>query len=200
MADFKLLGSEDPVITSIGQITQGLGFPLREVEPAVSGGPVDIVIEDVFDSSSFLDQEPSGLGVDLQLLFGAPAATAFFSIDALGAITCLQTGIYSFRMKLVVGRRGGAAGVAQLYIRVKVNGVAAGLTAHAIIDNPDIEIPIDFFSNGPVTAGDIITFEIVRDTDGNNSGGLYAGIPTVVGWASSPSSRILISRFLAVTP
>ncbi len=194
---FKILGGTDPVIQSLGKMTEGIGFPLRDVEPTTAGGAVSIVIEDALSASSVLDQQPTALGVALQVEFGAAQSTPYFDLDALGNITCLVADEYSLRVKLTVGRRGGAAGVSQIYTRALVNGVALGNSSHTIIDNPDIEIPFDFEANGSLLAGDILTFEIIRDTDGNNSGGLFAGVPDV-GWNPSPSARLLLTRILAV--
>ena len=197
---FKLLGGTDPLNQSLGLMTQGIGYPLRDVEPAISGGDVTVLVENALDTASVIDQLPAGLGVALQVLFGAPAATTWFDVDALGNITCLVTDEYTVRGIFSVGRRGGAAGVAQIYTRGLINGVATQYTSHAIIDNPDVEIPFSFETTLTLTAGDVVTFEIIRDTDANNSGGLYAGVPDVAGWASAPSARIIINRFVAVTP
>ena len=197
---FKILGGTDPVNQSLGRMTQGIGYPLRDVEPAVSGGDVSVQISTALDANSFVDQLPTGLGAALQITFGDAQTTPEFDLDALGNITCLATDEYTLRGKFVVGRRGAAAGVAQVYTRLLVNGTPSPITSHTIIDNPDVETPYDFEANGSLTAGDVLTFEIIRDTDGNDSGGLYAGIPTVAGWASSPSARLVLSRFLSVTP
>ena len=197
MADFKLLGGTDPVGSSLGVMTQGLGFPLRDVEPSTSGGPVTIVTETAINASSFEDQLPTGLGVALKLTFGAPQTNANFTLDAAGNFTCLTTDEYTLFSKFVVGRRGNAAGVAQIYVRFLINGVQVGNSSHTIIDDPDTEIPVSFSFTIGLTAGDVITFEIIRDTDGNNSGGVYAGNPEVP-WNPSPSCTVDFSRTLAV--
>lgn len=194
---FKILGGTDAVGQSLGDMTQGLGFPLRAVEPATSGGAVTVVIEDALTANSYVDQDPAGLGIPLQMTIGDPQTTPYFDLDALGNITCLATDEYTLRLKIACGRSGGA-GESQMYFRALVNGVPSGPSSHAIVDNARIEIPFDFEANGMLTAGDILTFEIIRDTDGNNSGGVRAGIPSVAGWASSPSVRALITRYVAV--
>ena len=194
---FKLLGGTDPVGQEIGAMTQGLGFPLRSVEPATSGGTVVVSVEDALIAESLADQDPVGLGVALQVTLGPAQTTAYFDVDALGNVTCLATDEYTLRAKFTIGRSGGG-GESQIYTRLLVNGVPVGPSSHTIIDNARIEIPFDFEANGVLTAGDVLTFEIIRDTDGNNSGGLSAGIPDVAGWASSPSARLLLTRFVAV--
>jgi hypothetical protein len=197
---FKLLGNTSPVNQTLGKMTQGLGFPLRDVEPSASGGDVTILVENALVTANITDQLPVGLGTALQVVFGAPQTTTWFDLDALGNITCLVADEYTVRLKFAVGRRGAPAGVSQIYTRALINGVAQGFSSHAILDNPDVEIPFDFEGVGPLAVNDILTFEIIRDTDGNNSGGLYAGNPTVVGWNPSPSANLTISRFVAVTP
>lgn len=197
---FKILGSDDPVNQSLGVMTQGLGFPLRDVEPAVSGGDVSVVTEEVLLAESFLQQLPSGLGAALQVEFGSLQSDAFFTMEADGTLTCNTTGEYMVRLKFSVGRRGASGGLAQIYIRLLLNGTQRGSSLHTIIDNPDIEMPVIISSGIDLTAGDVLTFEIIRDTDGDDSGGLEPGEPDVVGWNDAPSAQVVITRTLAVTP
>ena len=197
---FKLLGSDDPVNQSLGVMTQGVGFPLRNVEPAVSGGDVTVLSVEVLRAESFLQQLPTGLGAELQVEFGALQSNAFFSLAADGALTCNATEEYDFRVTFSVGRRGAAGGTSQIYIRSLVDGVQLSSSLHAIIDNPDIEIPIITNFIADLTAGEVVTFEIIRDTDGNDSGGLEPGVPDVIGWNDAPSAQLVINRTLAVTP
>jgi hypothetical protein len=192
---FKLLGSTNPVSQSLGVMTQAIGFPLRDVE----GGETEVLFSTSLLAESLVDQSPTGLGVALQITLGDAQTTDDFDLDALGNITVLVTDEYALRAKFTIGRAG-AAGESQLYTRLLINGTQAGASSHSIVDNSRIEIPFDFEANGFLTAGDILTFEIIRDTDGDDSGGLTAGIPDVVGWNPSPSARVLFSRSTAVSP
>ncbi|MCK4978105.1 MAG: hypothetical protein KAS36_14315, partial [Anaerolineales bacterium] len=63
--------------------------------------------------------------------------------------------------------------------------------------NPRIEINMYLESIGFLDAGDVVTCEIIRDTDGNNSGGLDPGVPDVPNWNPAPSASILITRLVA---
>lgn len=201
MADvpyFKILGGTDPTLQSLGVMTQGIGFPLRDVEPTTSGGPVTVLVEEALSGGSNVDQDPTTLGVPIRISFGDAVSTPFFTMDATGLITCLVTDEYHLRAKFTVGRRGTPAGIAQIYVRLMRNGVQFGTSSHAIVDATDIEVPFDFEGVGVVSAGDVLEFQLVRDTDGANSGGLTAGIPSVAGWNPSPSARFRITRYVAV--
>jgi hypothetical protein len=195
---FKILGGTDPVNQTLGVMTQGLGYPLRDVEPSASGGDVTVRDEICLNAESFNDQNPAGLGVELQVEFGAAQTTPTFDLAADGSMTCLETDEYEIALTFVVGRDQ-QGGDAQIYIRMLVNGVQLGSSRHAIIDTARIEIPIEFNIQPELDAGDIVTFEIIRDTDGADSGGLTAGNPAV-NWNPSPSAFIQITRSLAVAP
>jgi len=198
MPYFKLLGGSDPVNDPVGTMTQGIGFPLRQVDQSALGGPVSVIIETAILAASEVDQDPTGLGVPLQVTLGDAQTTDYFDLDAAGNLTCLQTDEYTMRAKFTVGRESNT-GESEIYTRGLINGVAVGHTSHTIIDNQRTEIPFDFEANGTLTAGDVVTFEIVRNTTGDDSGGLRVGVPAVAGWATSPSVRVLISRIAAVT-
>ena len=194
---FKILGGTDPVSQNLGDMTQGIGYPLRAVEPTTAGGSVNVIAETVLTAGSIVDQEPTGLGVALQIEFGAAQTTTEFDLNAAGDIECLVADEYQFRAKFTVGRDG-ASGESQIYVRGLVNGTQLGDSSHVIVDDSRIEVPFDKEFTVSLSVGDIVTFELIRDTDGDDSGGLTAGNPDVVGWNPSPSARVLVTRFLAV--
>ena len=197
MADFKLLGGTDPVLQSLGKMTQGLGFPLRDVEPSTSGGSVTVLVQNAIAANSFDDQDPVGLGTPMRVSFGPAQSNAFFDLAADGTLTVNTADEYTFRTKLTVGREG-AGGESQLYVRVMLNGVQAGVSNHAIIDSARLEFPLVLEGVLAVDVGDVLWVELARDLDGADSGGLRAGNPDLVGWAASPSARLTIDSFIAV--
>jgi hypothetical protein len=164
-----------------------------------SAGQATVALQTALQSESIIDQNPiDNTGTPLQILFGADQTTDYFHISAAGAITCLATGEYTLRAKFTVGREG-TVSESQLYTRLMIDSgsgpVQQGPSSHTIIDNPRIEIPFDFEANGILNEGEIMTFQMARDLDGDDSGGLRAGIPDLVGWNPSASARIIISRF-----
>ena len=170
-----------------------------------------VTVEEALRAASFVDQDPVGLGTPLQVTLGAPQSTAFFSVDASltamsmcffsvdanGAITCLAGDEYTFDLNFGVGREG-AAGESQIYLRTLINGVQSGNSAVAIVDNSRIEIPVSFHGVLTLNTSDVLTIEIARDTDVDNSGGLRAGLPDI-GWNPAPSAQVVITRFVGVS-
>ena len=61
------------------------------------------------------------------------------------------------------------------------------------MNNPPVLATI---SNKSISENDTLSFEILRDSSGNNSGGLFTSSTTLVGWNDSPSARIVINRFI----
>ena len=194
--EFKLLGNTEPAAQSLGLMPQGIGFPDHDVEPAVSGW-VSIQVQEVLRAQSFVDQDPTGLGVALQLTLGAAQTTTEFDVDALGNVTCLVADEYQIGIKISTGRTG-AGGISQIYARLLLNGVQAGNSTHTIVDNDRIEIPATYDVTTNLAVNDVLTFEIIRDTDGTDEGGIRAGIPDVVGWNSSPSIAVVMTRTVAL--
>ena len=137
-----------------------------------------VTVDEVLRAASLIDQNPPGLGVAQQISLGDPQSTAEFSVDANGTITCLAGDEYTFYIRLGVGREG-ASGESQLYFRSLVNGVPAEYSAVAILDNNRIEIPVFFTGTLTLNTNDTFALEMIRDTDGDNSGGVRAGVPDV---------------------
>tara|TARA_R110002012_G_scaffold67699_3_gene176311 strand:+ start:1172 stop:1756 length:585 start_codon:yes stop_codon:yes gene_type:complete len=187
----KLLGSTQPATSEIGVMTEGLGHPLWPVEDTLSR---TVETQEVLKTSSFDVQDPAGLGVALQVQFGAAETNQFFDVSSAGAITCLVAGEYSLNAKFSVARTGGSQGESQLYVRGLLNGSQVGDSVHTIIDSTRIEINMYLEAIRFLDVGDVITCEIIRDSDGNNSGGLDPGVPDVPNWNPAPSASMRITR------
>tara|TARA_R110000772_G_scaffold188732_1_gene299796 strand:+ start:4923 stop:5786 length:864 start_codon:yes stop_codon:yes gene_type:complete len=155
--------------------------------------------EDIFYTQSLIDQGPTLLDTVHQITFGAPASNEFFSISAAGELTCLLAGDYKVRLKISVGRTGDSSHSSQVYLRGLINGVQATNSVLTVIDSPKIEIPQLYERIIPLNVNDVATFEIIRDSSGDNSGSLLVGLPTVTGWGPSPSALINVSRSYITT-
>jgi hypothetical protein len=191
--DFKIYASPDPVaVDRAGVMTQGLGFPLRQVE--VEPAPVASI--EALRAFSLNTQNPTGLDAPLQLEFGAPQTTTEFDVDAAGNITCLVADEYSIRLRLQMGRAGNP-GVAIMFMRALLNGITLGNSVATTLDDSSDVIPTTFTGTLTLAVNDVLTTEIYRDSAGVDEGGVYAQSATLAGWPDSPSTTVVISRVVA---
>jgi hypothetical protein len=161
--------------------------------------PANIKIERLLDGLSLAaSQQPSGVDLPLQVEFGAAQGTVAdpVMLSSEGELTFNQAGTYRIKISVATGRTGGA-GVSEIYVRALVNGVQAGQSIHAKVGSSDLFIPYTDEAWLNLPAGVVITYEIVRDSAGNNSGGLFSGSPTLVDWNDNPCAAIRVERWSA---
>ena len=189
-------GSVTPAGAKLGTLTEGLGFDLVTVDTAAGRSTgVDVSTEYVFKSQSDSDQQPAATNEVMQVRFG-PALAAFnaFELAADGTLTCLQAGSYNFYSRLLVGRTGGSAGAADIFIRAKVNGVQTGPTVFAKVAGTDFVFPAIFNYYFDMNVGDTMVVELIRGSGGANEGGILRQSPTLAGWDEVPSAYIAITQ------
>lgn len=189
MADFKLVGGQSAVSNDAGVMTQGLGFPLRHVDIGPSGLDTSTIME----ARDFTAQEPDGTDNPLQVTFGPLQNVPEFSLSAAGLVTCLIAGSYNFVIKLEFGRATNP-GVAIVVARFLFNGFPIGGVISATLPTISTVIPSSFLGTVPLSVGDTLAMELLRDSAGNDSGGLYPLDVTLAGWASSSSTSLVITR------
>jgi hypothetical protein len=198
-AYFKLIGGENaPATDSLGKMLQGIGHDLRDVEATAAG--VSVVTVPVLTAPSYTTQLPVGLDAPIQLEFGdAQAIGTGIDVDALGAFTCTVTDEYNFRVLLQFGRVGQPT-IAALFARFLINGFQAGSPVYTFIDDSADRIPTTFEATTTLQAGDVLTVEIVRDSQGSDAGGVFAATSSI-GWGTAPSCLMTIIRtVIAETP
>lgn len=142
---------------------------------------------------STVSQVPLGLDIPLQVTFGGAqgSASTAVMIDALGNITFNEAGLYLINAYGSVERVGASGGVAIFLFRGLINGTPVTTTKAFHLDSPDLAFPYEVTVPFQVQAGDVLTFEVMRDSSGVNYGGLY---PHTVGggWSNVPSTEIII--------
>lgn len=150
-------------------------------------------------ASSFSVQPPLpdtlALDTPLQLEFGAAQKGALdpVQIAADGTITINQTGQYFFDAVFQYGRSG-AGQASWLFFRTLIDGVQEGNSIFAKIDNENNDTPLQLSGFLDVIKGQEITIEMVRDSQGFNSGSLMSDTPTLNDWNPSSSATIRISH------
>jgi hypothetical protein len=149
----------------------------------------------VLSAASFAAQIPSGTDAPLQIELGAAQGLASdpVQLSALGAITINERSLYQINIELSV-RRTSSVQEAIIFGRMLINSVQSGPPIALIINLDDMTIPMQFTIFQTFDVGDVLTFEIYRDSNGSNNGQLDSFASTI-GWGDSPSAAITMLKF-----
>ncbi|EGW6351156.1 hypothetical protein A7842_24825 [Salmonella enterica] len=192
---FALIGANLPDNTS-GAITPE---KLREVTTQLADSMLyaaaGVKEVEVLRASSTVAQAPTAVDSALQLTFGAAQGTASnpVMINAAGLVTFNVAGNYAVRIKLQQGRTG-STGTSILLSRILLNGTQYGFPAAVKMENPNVIAVTESRVVLDVTAGATFSVQIMRDSSGNNSGGVVPQAATVTAWGSAPSTLLVISH------
>lgn len=179
---------------------------LEQILAATSGGggAETLMIERILEGVSLaVVQNPVGLGIanSIKVEFGAAQGSLSdpVMLDVNGKVTFNESGLVRVTALLQFGRDG-ASGTSDLYFRYLVNGVQLGRSINQHLGNSDDlgYFEITNWFNAPATA--TLELEVMRDLDGNNSGGLSQHIPTDEGagtWNTSPCAVIRVERLVS---
>lgn len=167
----------------------------KGITTAITSVGTGFGLTNVLNASDTTDQTPSGLDSALQVTFGSAQGTVAdpVMVDALGNITFNESGVYLFNGYANFARGGLAGGVAVMAFRALFNGVQAGVTKVVEIKDADDMIPYDLTLPINATAGDVLTWEIMRDSSGDDYGGLYTHT-LLGGWTNVPSVAVSIFK------
>lgn len=147
----------------------------------------------VLVSQSNVNQEPLGLDTPLQVTFGPAQGTVSSPVQLLvdGSIVFNVGGLYLFNGFANFERQGSSGGVTVTLFRALKNGVQITPTKGVELSGTGVMIPYELTIPLEVVAGDIITWEIMRDSSGVNAGGLYTHT-NLGGWSNVPSTDVVI--------
>ena len=186
-----------------GFITGQIDSSSTLIDPLYPFNPTSgIRIERLLDGiSSASTQEPTGTGQanSIQIEFGPNNLAPSDPVNLVGdgTLNINEGGTYRIKVALQFGRSG-ASGTSKLFFRVRVNGVQAGRSISAFISNANEE---QYFENDTwltVPPGTELKFDLMRDADGNNSGGLFRIQPTPEAgqWNDAPTAAIRVERWI----
>ncbi len=147
----------------------------------------------VLNANSTVIQAPSALDTPLQVTFGAAQGSSStpVQIDALGNVTFNEAGLYLINAYGSVERQGSSGGTAIFLFRGLLNGTQVTTVKAFHIATTNEALPYEITVPFQVDAGDILTFQVMRDSSGVNHGGLYPHT-NLGGWSNTPSTEILI--------
>lgn len=143
------------------------------------------------------DQVPSALDTPLQITYGAAQTTSYITLTSGGRITYDVGGIYHTTTYYRFGRTS-STGSANLIFAYKVNGSWVGSSSCTLLDNASQSDFITLTSFYEFTAGDYVDVYVIRDSSGNNDGGLYSFNPVLSGVPDTPSARVVITKMSTI--
>jgi len=162
---------------------------------AYTKSTLNLGVTQVLSATDTTNQEPAGLDTPLQVTFG-PAQNGPsdpVQLDALGNITFNQAGLYLFNGYSNFERQGSSGGVTVTLFRILLNGAQVSRTKGVDLSGTGLMFPYELTIPIQVSAGDVLTWEIMRDSSGVNGGGLYTH--TVLGgWSNVPSADVFIYK------
>lgn len=142
-------------------------------------------------------QQPSAVGVPLKIEFGPAQTMPDVSLSSVGNLTFNTAGQYIVTLFFRFGRTTGT-GDAYIFNRLLINGVQILNSNGLRLGTQDIVVPFSTSVGLTVSAGQVLTTEILRDSAGANNGGLFQLTPTLAGWAPAPTATMIVSKFIGL--
>lgn len=138
-------------------------------------------------------QEPPTTDTPILVEFGPAQAVTDVSMSAVGALTFNTTSKYQININAHYGRTGGV-GTSNLLFRLLLDDVGMGSALAAKVDNANVLVPWSSTFIVEATAGQVLTAELMRDSAGNDSGGIYAFTPALAGWNKAACITMQVYR------
>lgn len=140
------------------------------------------------------DQTPLGTDTPLQLEFGGAQGSVNDPIElkSNGAILIHKANQYKFITLIQYGRTG-SGGASWLFFRLLVDDKQVSRSIFVKLDGTGDDLPLQLTRTLNLTAGQTVTFEVIRDSQGNDSGGLFVTTPTLGDWLAAPSASVRVS-------
>lgn len=157
-------------------------------KPALEG------YEFILSDANTASQSPVATNTPIKVSFGPGVATVDATLAGDGTLTFNTDGQYFVTVFLRFGRTSGA-GAAILFNRIMYNGAQALNSNCTKLVDAEATIPFSTSLIFDATAGDQVYFQVMRDSAGINNGGLVATIPSLAGWAVSPSATVVVHKF-----
>lgn len=190
----NVLNDDDIVVGSDGatQEYSTKNFKLSDIA-SYSKSKLSLAPTLVLSSFSDVDQEPSGLDARLQVVFGSATGTSSDPVQLLadGSIVFNQAGLYLFNGYGNFERQGASGGITVTAFRALLNGVQIMPVKAVELEKPGIMLPYELTVPINAQVGDVMTWEIMRDSSGQDEGGLYTHALSG-GWGVVPSTDINI--------
>jgi len=149
-------------------------------------------------ASTAASQEPSTTNVPLTVEFGAAQNSVSDDVmmDVSGVVTFNKQGKYSIKVVLQAARHVTSQPASLIGIRWVMNATQLNSSRLVALSSDDINVPFEETIIVDAAASDTLELQIIRDSAGNDSGGLFSTVLNASGWASSPSATITILKLV----
>jgi|AOAMet_66_BLW_10_1038536.scaffolds.fasta_scaffold05698_1 hypothetical protein len=139
--------------------------------------------------TSYDVQSPLTTDTALQVEFGADNQSVNVEILSSGNISFVTAGNYLVNTFISVSKETNPGIYSVFAFRALINGVQVGDPKVFKISEENLLIPYELTVPIVAAQGDILTYEIIRDSSGDNSGRLEGA--TLLGWVgNTPSAQI----------
>jgi hypothetical protein len=153
----------------------------------------NIQFTQVLNGFSTVAQAPSALNTPVIVSFGAAQGSSSTDVELLtgGKIIFNRAGAYVVNAYGNVERQGSSGGVSILLFRAVLNGTQISTTKGFHLDTPSLPTPYEVTIPFQANIGDVLEFQIMRDSSGVNAGGVYPHT-NLGGWSNVPSTQVQI--------
>lgn len=155
----------------------------------------NVTISSTLEGISNTTQGPTAVDTPYQVTWGAGSSNSDVNIASNGIVTIITAGLYFITFNLNMGRTGNT-GIATLLARLLINDTPAGFVQGTRIDTSANVTPFNATVYRSFNASDTIKVQLIRDSGGNNDGGLITIDPVLAGWDNSPSAAIRLQKVL----
>lgn len=136
---------------------------------------------------------PSSTDTPIIAGFSSTVSNSDISMDSSGLITINTSGMYSFSFNLNFGRSNNT-GTAITLARLLINDVQYGFSQGVVQATTSNNRPVRIDMLLKLNASDQLKVQVMRDSAGQNDGGLIAQAVTNVDWGDVPSYFVRASR------
>jgi len=159
-------------------------------------------LSNLVDTQYFTTQNPTAVDTAMQIIFNNASVSSAF-VNVLGAadgtpsnrgkINWLAACECFFTIELALGRTSSTSNCALVLVFLE-NGVVIASKAITLLDSSDTSVTFTSTEPVKITGASTWTFELYRDSSGDDDGGLIGFNPALAGLPNVPSARIKINK------
>jgi len=152
----------------------------------VGANTLDIISHSSISNSSSAIIAPSAVDTPVVASFGSTVSNADVTMDSSGVITINTDGYYEFTFNFNFGRTTSTS-TAYVLARLLVNDAPFGFVQGCSLSSNNNSRPSQANLGMSLVDGDTLKIQVMRDSAGQNDGGLHPIAVVDAGWGDVPS-------------